>query len=84
MSVSEEQWAQAEIERQRQPELVQTLINEVRRLGAEQHTYQQEIRWLREERVPVGDVLDDPDEAQQRVPKARSIVDTRIGKPLVF
>ena len=39
MSVTDEQWAQAESERQRQAELVQTLVNLVRRLGAEQNNY---------------------------------------------
>ena len=37
MSVTAEQWAQAEAERLRQAEMVQTLINEVRRLGTEQN-----------------------------------------------
>ena len=63
---------------------MQTLINEVRRLGAEQQNYQQEIRRLQEERFPFGEVPHDPEEAQQHVPAARSTVDTRIGKPLVF
>ena len=72
------------LSRQRQAELVQTLINEVRRLGAEQHTCQKEIRRLQEERFLFGELPHDPEEAQQHVPAARSIVDTRIGKPLVF
>ena len=44
MSVTAEQWVQAEAERQRQAELVQTLINEVRRLGTEQNNNLQEIQ----------------------------------------
>ena len=36
MNVTAEQWAQAEAERQRQAEMVQTLFNKVRRLGTEQ------------------------------------------------
>ena len=51
MSVTAGQWAQAEIERQRQAELVQTLINEVRRLGTEQHNSLQEIQRLRAEQL---------------------------------
>ena len=47
MSVTAEQWAQAEAERQRQADLVQTLIHEVRRLGTEQNL--QEIQRLRAE-----------------------------------
>ena len=43
MSVTAEQWAQAEAERQRQAEMVQTLMNEVRRLGTEQNNNLQEI-----------------------------------------
>ena len=61
---------------------MQTLINEVRRLGAEQHTYQQEIRRLQEERFPFGEVPHDPEEAQQHVPAASA--DTRIGRPPVL
>ena len=44
MNVTAEQWAQAEAERQRQAEMVQTLSNEVRRLGTEQSHNLQEIR----------------------------------------
>ena len=43
MNVTAEQWAQAEAERQRQAEMVQTLFNEVRRLGTEQSNNLQEI-----------------------------------------
>ena len=50
MSVTAEQWAQADAERQRQADMVQTLINEVRRLGTEQNNNLQEIQRLRAER----------------------------------
>ena len=75
MSVIGGQCAQAETERQRQAELVQTLVNEVRRLRAEQHTCQQEIQRLRAEQFAFGDVPDDADATQHSVPAARSIVD---------
>ena len=84
MSVTGEQWAQAESERQRQAELVQTLVNEVRRLGAEQHNYLQEIQRLRAERTLTVDARDDSDAAPQAFLAGRSVIDTRIGKPLVF
>ena len=44
MNVTAEQGAQAEAERQRQAEMVQTLFNEVRRLGTEQSNNLQEIQ----------------------------------------
>ena len=44
ISVTAEQWAQAEAERQRQAQMVQTLINEVRRLGTEQNNNLQGCR----------------------------------------
>ena len=47
MNVTAEQWAQAEAERQRQAEMVQTLFNEGRRLGTEQNNDLQEIQRLR-------------------------------------
>ena len=51
MNVTVEQWAQAEAERQRQSEMVQTLINEVRRLGTEQKNILQEIQRVRAEQL---------------------------------
>ena len=74
MNVTAEQWAQAEAERQRQAEMVQTLFNEVRRLGTEQSNNLQEIRRLRAEQL-----LTVP-----ATPAGRGIIDTRIGKPPVF
>ena len=65
-------------------ERVQTLINEVRRLGAEQNNYLQEIQRLRAERILTVDALDDADAAPQAVPAGRSVIDTRLRKPLVF
>ena len=47
----DEQWAQAEAERQRQADMVQTLINEVRRLGTDQNTNLLEIQRLRAEQA---------------------------------
>ena len=87
MSVTAEQWAQAEAERQRQTELVQTLINEVRRLGTEQNNNLQEIQRLRAEQfLPTPPV--EPSEGEGPPPPAppagRGIIDTRIGKPPVF
>ena len=46
MSVTAEQGAQAEAERQRRADMVQPLINEVRRLGAQQNNNLQEIHRL--------------------------------------
>ena len=51
MNVTAEQWAQAEAERQRQAEMVQTLFNEVRRLGTEQSNNLPEIQRLRAEQL---------------------------------
>ena len=49
MNVTAEQWAQAEAERQRQTDMEQTLINEVRRLGIEQNNNLLEVHRLRAE-----------------------------------
>ena len=58
MSVTAEQWAQAEAEPQRQADVVQTLVNEVRRGGTEKNNNLQEIQRLRAEQflptLPVG------------------------------
>ena len=51
MSVTGEQWVQAEAERQKKADMVQTLTNEVRRLGTEQNNNLLEIQRLGEERV---------------------------------
>ena len=51
MSMTAEQWAQAEAERQRQADVVQTLINEVRRSGTKQSNNLQEIQRLRAEQL---------------------------------
>ena len=61
MSVTAEQWAQAEAERRRQADMVQTLFNEVRRLGTEQTNNLQERQGLRSEQflpTPRVDPLD--------------------------
>ena len=76
MNVTAGQWAQAEAERQRQAEMVQTLFNEVRRLGTEQSNNLQEIQRLRAEQLLTVPSVETPVE--------RGIVDTRIGKPPVF
>ena len=75
MGVTADQWAQAEAERPRQAEMVQTLINEVRRLGTEQNNNVQEIQRLRA-REPVHH--------HRQLLQGHGIIDTRIGKPLVF
>ena len=86
MSVRAEQWAQAEAERQRQAEMVQTLINEVRRLGTEQNNLQEIQRLRAEEFLPVPPV--EPSERAGVPPQATrtggGTIDTRIGKPPVF
>ena len=51
MNVTAEQWAQAEAERRRHAGMVQTLFNEVRRLGTEQSHNLQEIQSLRAEQL---------------------------------
>ena len=87
MSVAAEQWAQAEAERQRQAEMVQTLINEVRRLGTEQNNNLQEIQRLRAEQFLPTPPVEPPDREgppPPAPPAGRGIIDTRIGKPPVF
>ena len=82
-----EQWAQAEAERQRQAEVVQTLFNEVRRLGIEQNNNLQEIQRLRAEQlltVPPVEPSGGADAPPPTIPAGRGIIDTRIGKPPVF
>ena len=53
MNVTAEQWAQPEVERQRHEDMVQTVSNEVRRLGTEQNNNLQEIQRLRATVPPV-------------------------------
>ena len=87
MNVTVEQWAQAEAERQRQAEMVQTLFNEVRRLGAEQSNNLPEIQRLRAEKlltVPPVEPSEGADVPPPTTPAGRGIIDTRIGKPPVF
>ena len=87
MNVTAEQWAQAEAERQRQAEMVQTLFNEVRRLGTEQSNNLREIRRLRAEQlltVPPVEPSEGADAPPPTSPTGRGIIDTRIGKPPVF
>ena len=87
MNVTAEHWAQAEAERQRQAEMVQTLINEVRRLGTEQNNNLQEIQRLRAEQflpTPRVKPSEGADAPPPTTPAGRGIIDTRTGKPLVF
>ena len=82
-----EQWAQAEAERQRQAETVQTLFNEVRRLGTEQSNNLQEVQRLRAEQlltVPPVEPSGGADAPPPTTTAGRGIIDTRIGKPPVF
>ena len=48
MNVTAEQWAQAEAERQKQADVVQSLINDVRQLGTEQLRPKNQILSTRE------------------------------------
>ena len=67
--------------------MVQTLINEVRRMGTEQNNNVQEIQRLRAEQllpVPPVETSEGPDTPPQAAPAGRGIIDARIGKPLVF
>ena len=78
---------QAEAERQRQAEMVQTFFNEVRRLGTEQRNNLQEIQGLRAEQiltVPPVEPSGGADAPPPTIPAGRGIIDTRIGKPPVF
>ena len=87
MSVKAEQWAQAEAERQRQAEMVQTLINEVRRLGTEQSSNLQETQRLRAEQlltVPPVEPSGRADAPPPTTPAGRGIIDTSVGKPPVL
>ena len=87
MNVTAEQWTQAEAERQRQAEMVQTLFNEVRRLGTEQSNNLQEIQRLRAEQlltVPPVEPSEGADVPPPTTPAGRGIIDTRIGEPPVF
>ena len=79
--------SQAEAERQRQAEMVQTLFNEVRRLGTEQSNNLQEIQTLKAEQlltVPPVEPSEGADVPPSTTPAGRGIIDTRIGKPSVF
>ena len=87
MNVTAEQWVQAEAERQRQAEMVQTLFNEVRRLGTEQSNNLQEIQRLRAEQlltVPPVETSGGADAPPPTTPAGRGIIEPRIGKPPVF
>ena len=53
-------------------------------MGVEQHNYLQEIQRLRAKRTLTVDAPDEADAAPQAVPAGRSVIDMRIGKPLVF
>ena len=67
--------------------MVQTLFNEVRRLGTEQSNNLQEIQRLRAEQlltVPPVEPSEGVDTPPPANPAGRGIIDTRIGKPLVF
>ena len=67
--------------------MVQTLFNEVRRLGTEQSNNLQEIQRLRAEQlltVPPVEPSEGADVPPPTTPAGRGIIDTRIGKPLVF
>ena len=80
MNVTAEQWAQAEAERQ--AEMVQTLFNEVRRMGTVQSNNLQEIQRLRAGQfltvLPV-----EPSEGAD-APPSTTPAGREIGKPLVF
>ena len=87
MNVTAEWWAEAEAERQRQAEMVQTLFREVRRLGTEQSNNLQEIQRLRAEQlltVPPMEPSEGADAPPPTTSAGRGIIDTRIGKPPVF
>ena len=87
MSVTAEQWAQAEAERQRQAQMVQALTKEVRRLGTAQNNNLQEIQRLKAEQFLPTPPVDPPEGVgppPQAAPAGRGIIDTRIGKPPVF
>ena len=87
MNVTAVQWGQAGAERQRQADMVQTLLNEVRRLGTEQNNNVQERQRLRAEQhlpTPPVETSEGAGTPPQATPARRGIIDTRIGKPLVF
>ena len=87
MNVTAEQWAQAEAEGQREAETVETLFNEVRRLGTEQSHNLHEIQRLSAEQlltVPPMEPSEGADVPPPTTPAGRGIIDTRIGKPPVF
>ena len=83
MSVTAEQLAQAEAERQRQAEMVQTHFIEVRRLGTEQSNNLQEIQRLRAEQLvtaPPVEQSEGADAPPPTTPAGRGRIYTRIGK----
>ena len=85
MSVTAEQWAQAEAERQRQADMVQTLTNEVRRLGKDRTTICRPIQRLTAGQflpTPRVDPLDAAGQPPQATPAGRGIIEN--WKPLVF
>ena len=66
---------------------MQTLINEVRRLGTEQSNNLQEIQRLRAEQflpTPPEDPLDAGGQPPQATPAGRGIIDTRIETTCLF
>ena len=71
MNVTAEQWAQADAARQRQADMLQTFVNEVRRLGTEQHNNLQELQRLRAEQL----LPTPPVEQPQAPPAGRGIID---------
>ena len=67
--------------------MVQTLFNEVRRLGTEQSNNLQEIQRLRAEQLLTVQPVEPSGRADApppTTPAGRGIIDTRIGKPPVF
>ena len=75
MNVTAEQWAQAE-----EADMVQTLLNEVRRLGTEQSNNLQVIQRLRAEQLLTVPPVEPMYHHRQLLQDA----ETRIGKPPVF
>ena len=85
MSVTADQWAQAEAERQVQADLVQTLNNEGRRLGSEENNNLLEILRTQDQTGCASTDIE-PERITSvtiqppKPPAGRGIIDTRVGK----
>ena len=84
LPMTEEQWAEAETERQRQAEWCRPSSTRYGDWERNSTHISRRSKRQRAERFPFRDVPDDADATPQADPAGRSIIDTRIGQPPVF